>query len=366
LTAELKYQLALIAVPNIGPILSKILLQHLGSARDIMTAKYATLLKIEGVGAVRAKAIVDFDSYNEIVQEIKFIEQHQITCLFYQDDAYPTRLKQCVDAPILIFFKGNNQLNATKIISVIGRRKNTEYGRKLTEELIETIAPFNPIIISGLALGIDIIAHKAALQHNLQTVGVLAHGLDRIYPPQHRNTAKEMLEHGGLLTEYISGTNPDKQNFPMRNRIVAGLSDATIVVETDVKGGSMITANLANSYNREVMAYPGSIYSNASSGCHQLIKTLKAHIITDGNDLIELLGWEDNIKTKKTPQRELFIELEPNEKIIYNLLHQHELLSIDEITFYSQLPPSLIAAATLGLEMQNIIVMQPGKVYKLL
>jgi DNA processing protein len=366
LSTQLKYQLALIHVPGIGPILGKALISALGTAQDVMTAKLATLVKIEGVGLVRAKAIVEYNDYDWIADEIKFIEQHDIQCLYFQDDNYPYRLKQCLDSPILVFYRGNTNVNNTKVISIIGRRKNTEYGRKLCEDLLEKIADYKPLIISGLAVGIDIIAHKAALQNNLQTIGVLAHGLDRIYPPHHRNTAKEMLEQGGLLTEYISGTNPDKQNFPMRNRIVAGMADATIVVETDVKGGSMITANLANGYNREVMAYPGSIFSNASSGCHQLIKSLKAHIITNATDLIDLLGWENTTKKTKAPQRELFIELEPNEKIIYELLQKHEVLNIDEITHYSQLPPSQIAAATLGLEMQNIIAMQPGKVYKLL
>jgi DNA processing protein len=216
-----------------------------------------------------------------------------------------------------------------------------------------------------LAVGIDIIAHKAAIQQKLPTIGVLAHGLDRIYPTNHRGTAKEMVLNGGLLTEYISGTNPDKQNFPMRNRIVAGLADATIVIETDVKGGSMITANLANGYNREVLAYPGSIYSNASSGCHHLIKTLKANIITDANDIVELLNWDTTTKKVKPTQRELFIELSDDEKVIYKLLSTHEQLSIDEITFGSKLNPSQIAAAILGLEMQNIIAMLPGKIYKI-
>jgi DNA processing protein len=366
LDTQLKYQLALIHTPGIGPILGKALIHALGGAQEVMTAKLATLVKIEGVGLIKAKAIVDYADYDWIDEEIKFIQQHDIQFLYFQDDNYPYRLKQCIDSPIVLFYRGNADLNNTKVVSIIGRRKNTEYGRRLCDDLIEKIAEYNPLIISGLAVGIDIIAHKAALQHQLQTIGVLAHGLDRIYPPHHRNTAKEMIAQGGLLTEYVSGTIPDKQNFPMRNRIVAGMADVTIVVETDVKGGSMITANLANGYNREVMAYPGSIFSNASSGCHQLIKSLKAHIITNATDLVELLNWENNTKKTKTPQRELFIELEPNEKIIYDLLQKHEVLSIDEITMQSKLSPSLIAAATLGLEMQNIIAMQPGKVYKLL
>jgi DNA processing protein len=367
LTNELLYQIALGFVPGIGPVLGKQLIQTIGSASDVMRAKQSTLQKIDGMGAIRAKAIADFEHFAWIEDEIKFIEKHQIQPLFFMDDAYPYRLKQCIDSPIILYYKGNANLNSTRIISIVGRRKNTEYGRRITEELIEKLKEHQPLIVSGLAIGIDIIAHKNSVVNQLPTVGVLAHGLDRIYPDNHRNTAKEMVENGGLLTEYISGTIPDKQNFPARNRIVAGMADATIVIETDIKGGSMITANLANGYNRDVFTYPGSVYSNASSGCHYLIKSLKANLITNADDVIDYLGWE--IKTKKTKaslQRTLFIEMEPNEKIIYDLLLKHNQLSIDEITNASKLTPSAIAGATLSLEMQNIIAMYPGKIYKLL
>jgi DNA processing protein len=364
LNEDIKYQIAISHVPGIGPILAKHLINTIGSAKDVMQCKIANLQKIEGVGLIRARAIQAFDNYGWIDDELKFIENHQIKCLYFQDEDYPEKLKHCIDAPVVLFYKGTVEINNKRVISIVGRRKNTEYGRKVTEDLIEKLQEYRPLIVSGLAVGIDIIAHKSALSNGLNTLGVLAHGLDRIYPPNHRNTAKEMVEQGGLLTEFISGTIPDKQNFPMRNRIVAGIADATIVIETDIKGGSMITANLANGYNREVMAYPGSIYSNASSGCHYLIKSMKAHLISEANDLVELLNWET--KKKKAPQRELFIELSENEKIIFELLQKYEVMNIDEITFQSKLAPSLIAAATLSLEMQNIIVMQPGKVYRLL
>ncbi|MCX8470508.1 MAG: DNA-processing protein DprA [Chitinophagaceae bacterium] len=365
MSEEIKYQIAISHVPGIGPILAKNLIQTIGSASEVMKTKVSILQKIVGVGLIKAKSIASFNEYSWIEDELKFIEKHQIKCLFFQDQHYPYRLKQCIDSPVMLYYKGEADLNNTKVISIVGRRKNTEYGRKITEDLLEKLKEHQPLIISGLAVGIDIIAHKAAIQQKLPTIGVLAHGLDRIYPTNHRGTAKEMVLNGGLLTEYISGTNPDKQNFPMRNRIVAGLADATIVIETDVKGGSMITANLANGYNREVLAYPGSIYSNASSGCHHLIKTLKANIITDANDIVELLNWDTTTKKVKPTQRELFIELSDDEKVIYKLLSTHEQLSIDEITFGSKLNPSQIAAAILGLEMQNIITMLPGKIYKI-
>jgi DNA processing protein len=364
LNDDIKYQIAISHVPGIGPILAKQLINEIGSASDVMKSKSSILQKLDGVGSIKAKAIENFDNYGWIDDELKFIDDHKIKCLYFQDEDYPAKLKHCIDAPVVLFYKGEADINTPRIISIVGRRKNTEYGRKITEDLIEKLQEYRPLIVSGLAVGVDIIAHKSALANGLNTIGVLAHGLDRIYPPNHRNTAKEMIQQGGLLTEFISGTNPDKQNFPMRNRIVAGIADATIVIETDIKGGSMITANLANGYNREVMAYPGSVYSNASSGCHYLIKSMKAHLISEANDLIDLMGWE--AKKKKAPQRELFIELSDNERIIFELLQKYEVLNIDEITFQSKLAPSHIAAATLSLEMQNIIVMQPGKVYKLL
>jgi DNA processing protein len=267
------------------------------------------LSSVEGVGPIRSKAFKDKNVLKKAEEMLIQHDKEGIEILFYKHASFPKRLVQCEDAPIILYYKGTANLNAQKMLAIIGTRKNTEYGRKITEDLLEKLKEHQPLIISGLAVGIDIIAHKAAIQQKLPTIGVLAHGLDRIYPTNHRGTAKEMVLNGGLLTEYISGTNPDKQNFPMRNRIVAGLADATIVIETDIKGGSMITANLANGYNREVLAYPGSIYSNASSGCHHLIKTLKANIITDANDIVELLNWDTTTKKVKPTQRELFIEL---------------------------------------------------------
>ncbi len=350
-------------IPNIGPVAAKQLIQTIGSAKEVLQTKQSTLQNIEGIGIVKAKSIANFNDYAIIDSEMKFIEKHGITPLFFQDeDKYPTQLKQCIDAPILLYYKGSIGLGKQKIVSIVGRRKNTDYGKRITQDLIEQLKEYNPIICSGLAVGIDGIAHKAALKNEMNTVAVLAHGLQTIYPPNHASMAKEMIVQGGLLTEYCSFEKAVKENFPSRNRIVAGMADVTIVVETDVKGGSMITANLANGYNKEVMAYPGSIYSDASSGCNLLIKSLKANMVTHADDVAEICGWKK--QNKKNVQRQLFIDLTDTEKKVVELLQQHIQLSVDELT-NSGISPAALAMATLNLEMNNILVMLPGKSYKL-
>jgi DNA processing protein len=361
---DLLFKLALSQVPNIGPVNAKTILAQFECAEDIFKAKKGHLLKVSGLGPTRVDSILNYKNFSAIENELKFIEKHKIEIVFFNDKTYPQKLLNCIDSPYVLFYKGNASLNNDKTISIVGSRKCTNYGRKIIEELCEGLAPYNPLIVSGLALGIDIAAHKSSLKNNLKTIGVLAHGLDRIYPDAHRNTAKEMVENGGLLSEYFSGTIPDKENFPTRNRIVAGMADATIVIETDVKGGSMITANLANNYNKDVMAYPGDIHNKQSSGCNFLIKSLKANMITEPQDLIDLLNWETKEKPK-APQRSLFIELTEDEKILYDLLSTHDKLEIDELNLLSKLSPSKIAGASLSLEMQGILQILPGKVFKL-
>jgi DNA processing protein len=252
LTNELLYQLALTEVPNIGCVHAKILVKEFGSAENIFKSKLQQLEKIEGIGAIRAKSIKTFADFSKAEEEIKFIEKYKIKPLFINDKNYPQRLVNCYDSPTLLFYRGDADLNSSKIIAVIGTRNHTDYGKQVTEKLVKELAAQKILVISDMAFGIDALAHKTALKNNLLTVGVLAHGLDQIYPPEHSHLAKEMLKQGGgLLTEFRSKTKPDKHNFPTRNRIVAGMSDATIVIETGIKGGSMITAELANGYNKD-------------------------------------------------------------------------------------------------------------------
>ena len=273
----------------------------------------------------------------------------------------------CYDSPTLLFYKGDADLNASKIISIVGTRTHTDYSKKITDKLIEELSAQNILIVSGMAYGVDAIAHKAAVKNNLPTVGVLGHGLDQIYPPDHSNLAKDMLKNGGgLLTEFRSKTKPDKHNFPTRNRIVAGMSDATIVIESGIKGGSMVTAELANGYNKDVFAFPGKVTDNKSAGCNYLIKSNKAMLLTDAQQLIEIMGWEEKSqKLKVKSQKEIFIELSKDEKIIVDILNEKETVHIDEINLRSGLSSSAIAAAILNLELQNVVNGLPGKLYKL-
>ena len=364
---DLVYQLALTLVPNIGDVHAKILIQHLGDAKSVFTAKQNILEKIEGIGTVRARSIKAFDAFKTAEDEIKFIEKYRIKTLFITDPDYPKRLLNCYDSPTILFYKGAADLNASRILAIVGTRTNTEYGKQFTEKLVKDLEDENIIIISGLAFGIDAIAHKSALKNNIPTVGVVGHGLDKMYPYEHTGMAKEMVKQGGgILSEFFSGTKPDKHHFPLRNRIVAGLSDATVLVETHVKGGSMITAKLADAYNRDVFAVPGRTNDKASSGCNHLIKHNKAIMLTDPEELLDVMGWKEKKKNASKKQRELFIELSAEEKLVLQLLQEKEKVHIDEINLKSGLNSSAVAAAILNLELQNIVSGLPGKMYKLL
>ena len=364
---DLIYQLALTEVPNIGCVQAKILVQHIGEAEKIFKARQSTLEKIEGIGTVRAKSIMAFTDFSSAEEEIKFIEKFKIKPLFITDKNYPQRLLNCYDSPTLLYYKGVADLNASKIVAIVGTRSHTDYSKKMTDKLVQELSAQNILIVSGMAFGVDAIAHKAALKNNLPTVGVLGHGLDQIYPTDHAGLAKDIVKHnGGLLTEFRSKTKPDKHNFPARNRIVAGMSDATIVIESGIKGGSMITAELANGYNKDVFAFPGKVTDNKSAGCNYLIKSNKAMLLTDALELIEIMGWEERSRESKVrSQKEIFIELSKEEKIIIDILNEKETVHIDEINLRSGLSSSAIAAAILNLELQNVVNGLPGKMYKL-
>lgn len=367
--ADILYQVALTMVPNIGPVQAKLLLQHC-EPEEIFHAKKTFLEKIEGIGPARAASIRSFNEFSKAEEEIKFIQQYNIKTLFLTDDDYPKRLLNCYDSPTLLYYKGSADLNASKVVAIIGSRTHTDYARQVTEKMIHEFSAHPITIISGLAFGVDAIAHRSAIKNNLPTVGVLAHGLDQVYPPAHTALAKEMIKNGGgILTEFRSYTTPDKHNFPTRNRIVAGMSDATIVIETGVKGGSMITAELANGYNKDVFAVPGKITDMKSAGCNHLIKSNKAVLFSDTGELLELMGWVPVANRQSTvgsrSQRELFIELSKEEKIIVEILKAKETVHIDDINLESGLSSSAVAAAILSLELQNVMVSLPGKLYRL-
>ncbi|HYC29527.1 MAG TPA: DNA-processing protein DprA [Chitinophagaceae bacterium] len=364
MASELLYQVALTQVPNIGYVHARTLVQQFGTASAVFEAKRSLLEKMEGIGVVRANSIKSFTAFDKAEAEVAFIEKYHIRPLFITDAAYPQRLLHCYDAPVLLYYKGTAELNASRVVAIVGTRNNTEYGKEVTETLVEELADEDVIIISGLAYGIDGIAHKCAIKHDIPTVGVVGHGLDQIYPHGHTGLAREMLKHGGgILTEFRSKTKPDKHNFPGRNRMVAGISDVTILVETGIKGGSMITAEIANSYNRDVFAVPGKITDTKSEGCNHLIKTNGASMYTDAAELLEVMGWKKMDKPKRL-QKELFVQLSEEEEKIVSLLRGKE-MHIDELNLQSGMSVSVVAAALLNLELQGVVKVLPGKIYKL-
>lgn len=361
---ERVYQISLTKIPEIGSILTKLLVEHFGSASAVFKARTKELAVIDGIGEFRAAQIKKFKDHSSSLKELEILEKKKIKALFITDEQYPKRLRNCADAPLLLFYKGNAALNHSKIISVIGTRHHTEYGRWATEQFIKELQAFDVMIVSGLAYGIDAIAHRTALQLQIPTIGVMAHGFETIYPNAHQTLARDMLEQGGLLTEFNYHELPDRHHFPKRNRIVAGMADATIVMETAIKGGSMITADLAFQYNRDVFALPGRITDIRSRGCLQLISENKATPLIQTNDFLETMGWLE-LKKKKNIQKKLFPVLTPDEQKIISLLSEQDGLHIDELYLSSGLTNSTIAAVMLSLELQNIIIPLPGKRYQL-
>jgi DNA processing protein len=343
---------------------------YCGGVEQVFKVSKSKLERVPGIGGKMAQNIIDrkSEALNDAEAELKFIEKHKIKVLFYTDKAYPQRLLQCYDAPFIMFYLGNADLNNPHIVSIVGTRKATDYGKEVCEKLVEALQPYNALIVSGLAYGIDVCAHKKAVELNMPTIGVLGHGLDILYPAQHKNVAKQMLNNGGLLTDFPSKTKFVPGNFPRRNRIVAGISDATIVIETKAKGGSVITAEIANSYNKDVFAVPGNIDKPYSQGCNFLIKTNKAALLDDVNELPEILGWKSDAanKSKKKQQTEMLLDLTEAEKKLFELLKENEMLRIDEIVMRANISSSDVAANLLNLEFKGAIKSLPGKVYQII
>ena len=363
---QLLYQIALTKIPNIGAVQARLLLEKL-TVQDIFKTPKSKLEKIEGIGSVRAASIVAYKSFTALEAEIEFIEKYKLKTFFYTDEDYPSKLRRCYDAPVLLYFKGDAAINESKIVSIVGSRTCTDYGKEAVKKIIHGFKNESVIIVSGLAHGIDTHAHKAAIENNLPTIAVLAHGLDRIYPFANKNLAKEMVSNGGLLTEYTTNTNPDRYNFPSRNRIVAGMADVVIVVETDIKGGSLVTADIADSYGVDVYAVPGNIFSNSSRGTNFLIKTNKAILLNDINDLKINSGWLTiNKQSAEKDLKKLFEKLSHQEKSIVTLLMEKKMINIDEIIQYLNIGLSEIAATMLSLEMMNVVEVLPGKQYKII
>ncbi|MFN4082726.1 MAG: DNA-processing protein DprA [Bacteroidia bacterium] len=361
---DLIYKIAIKQIPLVGDVLAKTLISYCGGVKEVFHQSKSKLLKIPSVGETIADNIIKFKDFKKAENEIEFIEKHKINCLFYLDENYPWRLKDITDAPVILYTLGNANLNAEKIVGIVGTRKISEHGKAFTQQLVEELKEHNCLIVSGLAIGVDVCAHKAALDNNLPTVGVLAHGLDRIYPATHKPVAKKMLQNGGLITDFTSNTNPDRENFPKRNRIVAGLSDVLVVVETAIKGGARITAEIAHSYNKDIMAVPGRLSDYYSQGCNYLIKENKAAMLTCTNDLIDLMGWHKNTKPK-VKQNSLFTNVNDTDKPIVTFIQQKLKAGIDEIAFALQMDAGELSLKLLELEFNGIIRSLPGKQYEI-
>ncbi|RMA65937.1 DNA-processing protein DprA [Ulvibacter antarcticus] len=361
---ELRYTLALQRVPNLGDTSAKKLLQAVGSAEGIFKEKKSNLLKIDGIGALKLRELNELTLLDEADEELLFIEQNEITFSYFKDKNYPDRLKHCLDGPILYFHTGNIDLQNKKIISIVGTRNVTSYGRSFCEKLIEELAPVNPVIVSGFAYGVDITAHKAAMDNGLQTIACLAHGLNLIYPKSHKKYVAKMEEHGGFITEFWSSDPFDRTNFLRRNRIIAGMSEATIVIESAEKGGSLVTADIANSYNREVFAVPGRASDTQSRGCNDLIKLQQARILTHAADIVFMLGWKLKDYEKAPIQTQLFTELSEEEQKIFEYLKTKDKELLDTIALECFIPTYKVATILLSLELKGLVRPLPGKLFQ--
>lgn len=351
---------------GIGVKNAKVLLAYIGSVEKIFDASVNLRTEIPGFAKERYRSLDREKALAEAIPIIKFIQKNKIDTTFYTDTNYPRRLKECGDSPMLMYHRGNFDFNPRKSIAIVGTRNMTSYGKQLINDLIAAIAPYNVQVVSGLALGVDGYTHKKCLEYGVPTIGVLGHGLDRLYPQVHQKIAKKMVETEGcgVITEFPHGTKPDRENFPQRNRIVAGMTDATIVIESGERGGSLITALLANDYNRDVYAFPGNIDRPFSKGCNQLIADSKAHLISSGKDLIRLMEWKIEDK-EKAVQANLFDGLEGDEKTIVTTIKEFEKISLDVLSIRMKKPGHLLSGILLGLELKGIIMSLPGKKYAL-
>jgi len=358
-------KLALSLLDGVGPVMARQLVAYIGDVQEIFKTRKKELLAIPGIGEKTVQVILHHkEIFKRAEEELVFIEKHGVRAMFFIDKGYPFRLKAFEDSPVMLYYKGTADLDHHRIVSIIGTRSPTESGRMICEKLIEELFEYQVIIVSGLAYGVDITAHRKCLEMDIPTIGVMGNGLDKLYPAAHVPTSKKMIEKGGLLTQFMTRTKPDRENFPMRNKVVAGMSDAIVVVESGQEGGSMITAEYGNLYNKDVFAFPGRTTDPQSAGCNQLIKKHKAALIENGHDLAIFMNWEKS--ATQTVQRSLFVELNENEQQVIALLKQQEYLSIDRMYQEIKQSPSEIAGLLLELEFKGMIKALPGKKYMLI
>lgn len=358
------YRIGVTMIPGIGSMNAKKLIAWCGDPSVVFKEPRSQLLKIPGMARILNGNVNLQGLLRRAEQELTFIRNSKIRILYYYDDDYPFRLKQCADSPLVLYYKGVDDLEEKRILSVVGTRNATSYGKRICQEIIKDFSGDNIVIVSGMAYGIDSCAHRRALSNGLNTIGVMAHGLDRIYPGENRNMAARMLDQGGLITEFMSKTKPDRENFPKRNRIIAGLADAVLVVESAGKGGAMITANIANSYNRDVFAVPGRLHEEYSDGCHQLIRRNIAALVRSADDIRYSMGWEGKAKNQKS-KMDLLSKFENDDKVILSIIMEKEKAPIDDIILISGLGATKAASILLKLEFAGVISGLPGKLYEI-
>jgi len=367
---EIIYRIALIQLPGIGDLFAKLLVEYFKSAKNIFIAPKKELQLIPGVGrvllATLCNSIIKRDALIKAQKEYEFTQQHKISIWSYDDLKYPQRLKECNDSPFLLYYKGKSVISQPKIVSIVGTRKATGYGEDMTRRIVEDLKSLDVLVVSGLAYGIDAYAHKFSLENNIPTVGVLAHGLDKLYPQKNREIAKRMLNNGGLLTEFMTGTNPERENFPKRNRIVAGIADATILVEAAKKGGALITANIAHSYGREVFAVPGRSIDIYSLGCNKLIKENKAALVESGEDVLKEMNWfKENIECRASKQLDLFKTFNNEERVILEIIKNKGVSNKEHIANSLNKPVQKVSGLLFNLELSGAIKALPGNNYQL-
>lgn len=362
---DLLYKMAVTRIPKVGGVLAKNLISYCGGAAEVFKANKRELLKVPGIGRVIANNILTQQVLHEAEAELEWIEKHDIQPIFYLDEAYPKRMRVYGEAPLMMYYKGNADLNAARIVSIVGTRKPTERGKAACEDIVEGLKNYDVLVISGLAYGIDVTAHRKCLEMDIPTIGILGHGLDQIYPAQHRQIGLEMCNNGGLLTEFSYKVGPNREHFPMRNRIIAGMSDALIVVESAQGGGSIISAELGNKYNKSVFAVPGRRTDEQSKGCNHLIKTNKAHLLESVEDLAYIMEWIEEGAPKPAVQQQLFVDLAPEEQRIVDILKSADEVDIDTITYQAGMYPAQVSSLLLNLEFKGLLKSLPGKRYML-
>lgn len=361
---DLVYKIALTLVPNVGPITGRLLMGYAGTPEELFKSSKKTLLKIPGIGPAIAASITAKEVLYTAEKELDILYKEGIQPLFYTDEGYPHRLRHYPDSPLLLYFKGAAELNPVRCISVIGTRKPSHYGISFCEEFLMGVRQYSPTIISGLAYGIDVVAHRKAMELGLPTIGVVAHGLGQMYPADHRTVARRMVDSGGLLSEYTFHTTAEKEYFPLRNRIVAGLCDGLLIVETGTEGGSLITAQFANEYNKDVFAVPGRVKDPTSAGCNMLIKTHRATLIESPVDFIQAMRWDEPDR-KQNQQQTLFPVLEPEEQKIVDLLRVLKETGMDELAASLDIGQGALASQLLELELKGLVKSLPGKRFAL-